>query len=49
MPNEDISYEGFVRFLMEIDPVATLNSLGYSDEEIDEILSNAVYDPNYSH
>ena len=39
--SEDVSFEGFVDFLLKIDPVATLKSLGYSDDEIATIIEEA--------
>ena len=35
---EDMSFEGFVEFLMRIDPERTLRTLGYSDEEIERMM-----------
>ena len=39
---EDVSFEGFVEFLLKIDPERTLKSLGYSDEEITKIMEDDI-------
>ena len=39
---EDVSLEGFIDFLLKIDPEATLRSLGYSEEEIKTIMEEGI-------